>query len=69
MNHATKATEERYHEKLKRIMDEYAHLVYKVTKNFPKEELFGITSQLRRSVLSVILNYIEGYARVKIKFM
>lgn len=39
-------------------MDEYVHLVYKLTKKFPKDELFGVTSQLRRSALSVILNYI-----------
>ncbi len=44
-------------------MDEYVHLIYKLTKEFPKEELFGSTSQLRRSSLSVVLNYIEGYAR------
>ena len=50
---------------LKKKMDEYAHLVYKITKNFPKEELFGSASQLRRSSLSVILNYIEGFARYK----
>jgi len=54
---------ETYHEKLKLKMDRYAHFVYAITKKFPKEELFGITSQLRRSSLSVILNYIEGYAR------
>jgi len=58
---------ETYHNKLKRIMDEYVHLVYKMTRDFPKEELYGVTSQLRRSSLSVILNYIEGYARVKDK--
>ena len=43
-------------------MDEYAHFVYGCTKTFPKEELYGVTSQLRRAVLSVVLNYIEGYA-------
>jgi len=48
-------------------MDEYAHLVYKLTKDFPKDELYGITSQLRRAALSVPLNYIEGYARIKDK--
>jgi len=48
-------------------MDEYAHLIYKVTRGFPKEELYGTTSQLRRSVLSVSLNYIEGYARMRNK--
>ncbi len=54
-----------FSEKLKLKMDEYAHLVYGITKKFPKEEIYGITSQLRRSSLSVILNYIEGYARFK----
>lgn len=46
-------------------MHEYNKLVYRVTKNFPKEELYGVTSQLRRASLSVILNFIEGYARFK----
>jgi four helix bundle protein len=57
--------EEKYHDKLKRLMDKYAFLSYKVTKKFPKEEIYGISSQLRRSSLSVILNYIEGFARRK----
>lgn len=56
-----------FHEKLRSKMDEYVHLIYKTTKNFPREELYGIISQLRRSSLSVILNYIEGYARNKNK--
>lgn len=46
-------------------MHQYVKCVYKVTKNFPKDELYGATSQLRRATLSVILNYIEGYARRK----
>ena len=54
---------ETFHEKLQRKIDEYVHGVYFVTRSFPKEELHGLISQLRRSALSVALNYIEGYAR------
>ena len=54
-----------YQENLKQKMDEYVHFVYKVTKNFPKYELYGVVSQFRRATLSVILNYTEGYARRK----
>ena len=56
-----------FHDSLKEKMDEYAHFVYKLTRNFPKEELYGLTSQLRRAGLSIVLNYIEGYARQKSK--
>ena len=44
-------------------MNEFAHGVYAVTKKFPKEEIYGITSQIRRASLSVVLNYVEGFAR------
>jgi four helix bundle protein len=54
-----------FQEKLKIKMDDYAHLVYDITKKFPHSELYGTTSQMRRSSLSVILNYIEGFARKK----
>lgn len=42
---------------------ELAHQVYIETKKFPKEELYGMTSQIRRSSLSVPLNIVEGHAR------
>lgn len=37
--------------------------VYKHTKNFPAEERYGLTSQLRRCVVSVPANIAEGYER------
>ena len=46
---------------------EKAHLltleVYRVTRNFPKEELYGLTSQMRRSASSVPSNIAEGCGR------
>jgi four helix bundle protein len=52
---------------LKQKMDEYAHEIYRITKDFPKSELYGLISQLRRAAISVVLNYIEGFARIKQK--
>ena len=46
-------------------MHEYVKFVYRITKQFPKDELYGVVSQVRRAVLSITLNYIEGYARFK----
>jgi len=43
--------------------DELARAVYKATLKFPKEEVFGITSQLRRAVLSIPTNLVEGQGR------
>lgn len=37
--------------------------VYKLTGSFPKSELFGITSQIRRAVVSIPSNIAEGYGR------
>ena len=54
-----------FQKRLKKLIDEYVNFVYEVTKNFPKEELYSSVSQWRRSTLSIILNYIEGYARRK----
>ena len=43
--------------------DELVYQVYLATKSFTKEEIYGITSQLRRAVLSVPTNIVEGYGR------
>ena len=41
--------------------------VYKVTKNFPADEKFGIISQMRRAAISVASNLAEGTSRISAK--
>jgi len=43
--------------------DELAHKVYLATKEFPKEENYGLISQLRRAALSIPTNLVEGAGR------
>ena len=42
------------------LADELALLVYKATKEFPKREIWGLTSQMRRAAVSVPANRVEG---------
>ncbi len=52
----------RYHTKFSafELADEMAVLSYKITNDFPKDEIYGLTSQMRRPVFSVPSNIVEG---------
>ncbi len=42
-------------------------LVYRKTTSFPKEEVFGITNQIRRAAVSIVSNIAEGFGRQSYK--
>ena len=46
-----------------KLADDLTVAIYQQTRNFPREEIYGLTSQLRRAVSSVPANIVEGSAR------
>ena len=41
----------------------FAEQIYKITKEFPKDELYGIVNQMRRAAVSIPSNIAEGFMR------
>ena len=52
----------RDHKKLRafELADEIVPLVYQLTRDFPPQELYGLTAQIRRAAISVTSNIVEG---------
>ena len=52
---------------------EFVKAVYQVTKRFPEDERYGLTSQFRRAAVSIAANICEGYRKMskadKLRFM
>lgn len=52
---------------------QFVLLVYRITAGFPKDELYGLTSQFRRAAISIAANIAEGYVKrtkpEKIRFL
>lgn len=61
--------DEKFHDKLKRLINEYILLGYDKAGAFPRHELYGMISQVQRALVSIMLNYVEGFARTRKKLI
>ncbi|MDR1091060.1 MAG: four helix bundle protein [Prevotella sp.] len=43
---------------------QYVLSIYRITKQYPKEEIFGLVNQMRRAATSITANIAEGYIRI-----
>lgn len=50
-----------------RLAEDLVITVYNKTRNFPREEVYGLTSQLRRAAISVLANIAEAWGRYHYK--
>ncbi len=46
---------------------QFMKVLYLLTENYPKHEIFGLQSQIRRAVVSFLLNIVEGHKRKSTK--
>jgi four helix bundle protein len=55
----------RDHNKLRafQLSDDLVFEIYRISGSFPKHEIFGLTSQIRRAVVSICSNIVEGCSR------
>jgi len=45
------------------LADQLVIIIYQVTRGFPREEMYGLTSQMRRAAISIPSNIVEGCGR------